>query len=166
MRTDVDLPEPMADIGSWQYDNNLYGTQDRGKLQQALRTIYDKLCAEEVSSIQDLETFVREQGLEEKVVDDAFEIMQLPTEKVAWAQCWNDCWEEAESEERAVKDAAGLVNYDAIVKYVAHSERAKYTVKMKSPHFKENAAHIRTLSFDFTDKVEHDLKVRFKMIES
>lgn len=165
MEVEADLLEPVEGLDIFNVDPSFYVEVERHKLQEALRLLYEKICELEEGAIRTLEDYLREKGFEDKVISDAFEIMKLPTENIAYAQCWVDSLEEARNEKQFVKDAGGVIYYDAIIESIAKSSYVKYSVSMKSKRFKNrnNADGIRIFTFDFTEKIRQKLKKEFNI---
>jgi hypothetical protein len=169
MRSEAELPEPLADIGSFHIDHNLYGEISRIHLQDALRTLHGKIISIEEDSycLVDLESFMREhpRKFDRKIIDTAFEIFELPIESEAFSQSRMDALEEAREEVRAVVENMGTPNLSAVLNNVLNSRKTKYIVKLSSHHFlsETNPEGVKEFSFDFTDKLEEDLKKELHM---
>ena len=164
MKSKTTLPEPMADIGSFQIDHNLYGEVNRIHLQDALRTLHDKIISLEATStpLKELENYIRQHPREfdEKIISDAFEIFELPLEEEAYSQCRMDSLEEAREEVRAVVENMGTPNYEAVLGNVLKSGKTRYTVQVKSERFvtEENEEGVREFFFDFSDRLVEEVK--------
>ena len=172
MNSETELPEPMADIGSFHIDHNLYGEVNRIHLQDALRTLYDKLLTYEGSSsvpLKEIEDYVRQhpRKFDDKIISDAFEIFELPLESEAYSQCRMDTLEEAREEVRAVVENMGTPNYEAVMGNVLRSRKTKYIVLMKSEHFKseENEEGVIELKFDFAEKLVEELQKELHLLD-
>lgn len=164
MKSEALLPEPMEDIGSFRINRKLYGDSNRAQLQDALRTLYEKIRNTKGNStpLKELENYIREhpRGFDDQIINDAFEIFELPLEKEAFSQCRMDTLEEARNEIRTVVENMGTPNYEAVLRNVLKSRKTKYIVALKSEHFKseENEEGIREFSFDFCERLIEELK--------
>ncbi|MFT4553542.1 MAG: hypothetical protein ACI9S8_002182 [Chlamydiales bacterium] len=170
MESKAVLPEPMADIGSFQIDHNLYGEVNRIHLQDALRTLYEKILITEGDRcpLKDLEDYIKQhpRKFDKKIISDAFEILELPLEEEAYTQCRMDTLEEARNEVRDVVENMGTPNYEAVMKNVLGSGKTDYVVQMQSKRFisDQNEEGIKSFFFDFSERLvdEVEKELNFK----
>lgn len=162
MEKEAELMEPIEGLDTFNIDHAFYVEVERPILQEALRTLYRKILSMEGGGpIGELEQHLRDAGFENKAVDDAFEIMELCTEDLAYAQCRVDSLEEARAEKQFIQDAGGKIYYESIIDNILHSPYSKCHVKLKSKHFKESKNKERLFYFDFSEKIREELKKEF-----
>lgn len=162
MEKSADLIEPIEGLDTFNIDHAFYVEVERPVLQEALRTLHRKILSmENGGSLAELEQYLREAGFEKKAVDNAFEIMNLYTEDLAYAQCRVDALEEARAEKQFIQDAGGKIYYQSIIDNILQSTYPKCHVKLKSKHFKESPSKERLFYFNFSERIKQELKNEF-----